>query len=138
MKFDAENTNKYFSFPIEQEHIEYLKHQQIASAEYLESLQQNQYGYLRENMLLIQGKPYCLDCILGASSESICDLIGTNDLYNLSAEVGTVFAVLLGDDYLFFKPNDPTVYFCCRDTDEIIPIADSYLELQKKIQYEEK
>ncbi len=137
MKFDFENTKKFFSFPIDQKYFAYLKCRQIVSNEYIEALQKEQYGYLQENMILIQDQPYCLDCILGASGEAICDLMGTNDLYGLSAEIGTVIAVLLGDDYLFFKPNDPTVYFCCRDTDEIVPVAGSYSELQTKIQYEE-
>lgn len=137
MKFDFKNTKKYFLFPVGKSHFDFLADRKIGSVQYFEALRNGQYGYLLENVILIQNRPYCVDCILGRSKESICDLIGTNNLYGLSADKGTAFATLVGDDYLFFKPNDPKVYFYDRDTDETILVAANYNGFTELIKDEE-
>jgi hypothetical protein len=64
--------------------------------------------------------------ILGPSKTDIYDIIRVNQIFGIEPKEGTIFAITLGDDYLFFKPDDSAVYFFCRDTEEDIKVADNY------------
>ncbi len=72
------------------------------------------------------GVAYNVSYILGASKTDIYDIIRVNQIYGIEPDEGTIFAIIRGDDYLFFKPNDAAVYFFCRDTEEDIKVAEDY------------
>lgn len=138
MLFNTELSIEHFIFPISKEYFDYLQERKIDSPMYYEDLRNGRYGFLKENMIEIQGQSYFIDCILGCSQEPIFDLIGTNELYGMSAFEGTIFAVFLGDDYMYFKPMDSRVYLKKYHEDIEIVLTESYEELIEKITYKEK
>ncbi|MBQ6520495.1 MAG: hypothetical protein IJI14_17405 [Anaerolineaceae bacterium] len=133
MKFNIIQTKESYVFPIPELYFTYLNERKIISEGYQKALRNDSVGILEENKIIIQNKPFCVNCILGKSSESIFDIIGTNKLYGLNPEEGTVFAVLYGDDYLFFKPDDKRIYYKSISSDEIIPLASCYTEFLSMI-----
>ena len=137
MKFNVPETKESFTFPVSNRYYSFLDGRRIVSTEYLEALKNGCVGIMLENTIIIQESPFCLNCILGESSENIFDIIETNKLYNLSPDDGTAFAVLYGDDYLFFKPNDSRVYYRSISTDKVVLLANSYSDFLSLIRYED-
>ena len=137
MKFNKKETKESYIFPVTGKYYRYLAEREVISKEYKEALEGEQVGILMENVVIIQKKPFCVNCILGESNESIFDIIGNNEIYKLSKETGTVFAVLYGDDYLFFKPQDPHVYYKSISTDEEVLVANTYKDFIELIWFEE-
>ena len=137
MKFNQRDTDESFIKPISEEYFDYFKEREIVSDEYFRALRNGEYGILEENMLLINNTPFCLNCLLGESKESIFDIRGTNSLYGVSKDEGTAIAVLYGDDYIFLKPNDPKIYYKSISTDEELLIADTYNGFIKKLSFQE-
>lgn len=138
MIINKEETMESYETTISEKYYRFLEDRKVISKEYFSALRSGQFGILCENVLIIQGKPYCLNCILGQSDESIYDIIETNKLYGLSKDDGTVFAVLYGDDYLYFKPNDSKVYYKSLSSDEDFLVSNSYKEFLSKIDYQEE
>lgn len=126
MKFNVEKTKKYFNDSIQEKHLDFLKDRNITSKGYLQALKEGAFGMLEDNTIQINNEEYIVTYILGSSNESIYDLIRVNQFYDLDPQEGTAFAILLGDDFLFFKPNDEKVYFFYRDTEEVAEIAEDY------------
>ena len=126
MHFNKTETTASFAPTISDKYFRFLDEREVVSEEYRASLKSGLFGILTENVIMIDNKPFCVNCILGESEDSIFDIIGTNQLYAINANDGTVFSVLYGDDYLFFKPNDTKVYYKSISTDEIVTLADSY------------
>ncbi len=126
MKINKEKTRQYFSDAVEKKHLDFLRERDVISKGYIKALKEGQYGMLENNCIYINGEEYIVTYILGASKESIYDLIRVNQFFDLPPEQGTAFAILLGDDFLFFKPYDETVYFFCRDTEEEFVVAEDY------------
>ena len=126
MKINVEKTKKYFNDSIQEKYLDFLKERNIISERYIQALKSGNYGILEDNTILINDEEYIVTYILGSSTESIYDLIRVNQFYDLRSEEGTVFAILLGDDFLFFKPNDEKVYFFYRDTEEVTIVAEDY------------
>lgn len=126
MKIDAEKTKKFFDEAIQEKHLEFLKERNVISEQYVQALKDGTFGMLEDNTIIINGEEYVVTYILGSSKESIYDLIRVNQFYDIPAEEGTAFAILLGDDYLFFKPNDEKVYFFYRDTEEVTEVAEDF------------
>lgn len=137
MIFNQRDTDESFIKPISEEYFDYFKEREIVSDEYFRALRNGEYGILEENMLLINNTPFCLNCLLGESKESIFDIRGTNSLYGVSKDEGTAIAVLYGDDYIFLKPNDPKIYYKSISTDEELLIADTYNGFIKKLSFQE-
>ena len=136
MRINTEETKMYFNDSIQEKYFDYLKERNVISEEYVQSLRNGQYGMLEENILLINKEEYVVSYILGSGKESIYDLIRVNQFYDLAPEVGTAFAILLGDDFLFFKPNDKRVYFFYRDTEKITEVATDYEAFLKQIKFQ--
>lgn len=127
-------TENLFYSTIPQNYYDYLTTRGVISQQYINALQQKQFGILCENTIQIDDT-YSVRYILGASNESIYDLIQTNKLYLMPKEIGTVFAVLEGDDFLFFKPFRPEVFFFYRDTEEEIMLSSDFYNFVNKIKY---
>ena len=138
MMFDEMKSKSLFSRQISDDYIQYLRERKVVSAAYFQALREGNVGVLDENMILINDVPYAVNCILGKSQEAIYDIRGTNDLYQLDPSNGTVFSVLYGDSYLFFKPNDERVFFRSLASDEEVLVADSYDDFINKIKMEDK
>lgn len=138
MKFNKEETENYFNDPVEERYFTYLEQRGIVSSWYIQSLREGKQGVLQDNGIVIADEEYSVECILGSGKIDIFDLIRNNEIYGVSAEEGTVIAILLGDDYLFLKPNDERIYFCCRDTEKVIVVAKDYQELDEMIKYKEE
>ena len=126
MMFDELETKASYIFPVSEKYFGYLKKRKVISREYINTLKSGGVGILTENFILINDVPYSVNCLLGESKESIFDIIETNSLYGLSSEDGTAFAVLHGDDYLLFLPNDAGVYYKSISTDERVLLAKSF------------
>ncbi len=137
MRVNRRETEESYKPIISDRYYKYLDDRSVVSDEYFTALKKGQFGILEENVLIIDESPFCLNCILGESEDSIFDIIGTNSLYNLSKEDGTVFAVLYGDDYLFFKPNDKRIYYKSISSDDEILVASTYNEFLGKIKFQE-
>lgn len=131
-------TKKLFRKRIPKKYFEYLQNRGIISNEYFDSLKNGSFGLLEENVLFIDNKPFCVESILGASTEDVYDIIRTNEIYEIEPTQGTAFAILYGDDYLFFKPNDIRVYYCNRMDAVPVCIAESYGSFINSIQMEEQ
>ena len=133
MKIDREQSKPYFKQRVSKKYIVFLESRNVTAKGYCEHLKQHLYGFPQENAIRIGNDEYSIQYLLGPSNEDIYDLIRDNQIYGMKPEDGTIFAVLLGDDYLFFKPNDDAVYFCFRDTEETIKVAESLEEFEMKI-----
>ena len=133
MKIDIEQSKPYFKRRLSKKYLTFIEERNVTAKGYLELLKSHQYGFMVENSIKIGKDEYSVQYILGPSEEDIYDLIRDNEIYGIKPEEGTIFAVLLGDDYLFFKPNDDAVYFCFRDTEEIIKVAESLKDFEKNI-----
>lgn len=136
MIFNLLETNDSYIFPVGKEYFDYLKERHIVSKDYICSLKSKQVGILNENVIMIDNRPFCLQCILGSSDDNIFDIIKTNELYKIKADEGTAFGVLYGDDYLLFKPNDERIYYQSLSGDETIAIADTYKDFIAMIKTE--
>lgn len=136
MKINAEKTKMYFNDSVQGKYFDFLKERNIISESYVQALKKGEYGMLEDNSLIINKEDYVVTYILGSGKESIYDLIRVNQFYGLAPEEGTAFAILLGDDYLFFKPNDKRVYFFYRDTEEVTEVATDYEAFLKQIKFQ--
>lgn len=133
MKIDIEQSKRCFKRQLSQKYLTFLEDRNVTAKGYLDLLKNHQYGFPEENSIKIGHDEYSIQYILGPSEEDIYDLIRDNEIYGIKPEEGTIFAVLLGDDYLFFKPKDDAVYFCFRDNEEIIKVAESLEDFEKNI-----
>ena len=126
-------TRECFKKSITKKYFDYLESRGITCKQYLEALRQKKFGFINENMLNIDGRPYSVQCILGRSDESIYDIIKTNELYGIEPVNGTAIAVMYGDDYVYLMPDDEKIYFmdCCFGKSMII--ADTYDEFISNI-----
>lgn len=136
MKINVEKTHLYFDDSICDKYYDFLKRRNIRSKSYIQALKDGKYGILEDNTILIEEEEYMVTYILGSSKESIYDLIRVNQFYDLDPKEGTAFAILLGDDFLFFMPNDEKIYFFCRDTEEIKEVAADYDSFINLIQFQ--
>lgn len=137
MIINATDTKELFRKKIPQKYLEYLKERKVVSEEYLDSLKNGIFGILEENVLFIENKPFCVECFLGASNDDVYDIIRSNELFELEPQKGTAFAVLYGDDFLYFKPDDTKVYYFNRIDNTSVCIAESYNSLIGLIKMEE-
>ena len=135
MKINVEKTKRYFNDSIQEKYLDFLKERNITSKGYIQALKDGKFGMLEENFIEINNEEYIVTYILGSSNESIYDLIRVNQFYDLNSEEGTVFAILLGDDFLFFKPNDERVYFLYRDTEEVTEVASDFDSFLSQIKF---
>lgn len=138
MKFQKKVTEDTYKRSVSDKYYEYLKSRGITNTNYIKALKNNEFGILIENVVTISDKPFCLNCILGESSENVYDLIETNNMYGLSKEEGTVIAVLYGDDYIFAKPESESIFYKSITTDEVIELAKSYKDFCELIKYVEE
>ncbi len=136
MKINTEKTKLYFDDTVCDKYFDFLEKRNISSKSYITALKDGDYGMLEDNSILIEGEEYMVTYILGSSKESIYDLIRVNQFYDLDPKEGTAFAILLGDDFLFFMPNDEKVYFFCRDTEEAKEVAADYDSFLALIQFQ--
>ena len=136
MEINETDTKKLFRKKIPEKYFKYLQERKVISKEYVEALKAGIFGVLEENILLIDGKPFCVECLLGASNEDVYDIIRSNELYELEPVKGTAFATLYGDDFLYFRPNDTKVYYYNRLNDSSVCIAESYKSLTDLIKTE--
>lgn len=137
MVINESETQKLFKKKIPKSYLDYLHKRNVVSEEYYSSIENDLFGILCENVIFIEDTPFCVECILGASEVDVYDILRSNELYGLKSETGTAFAVLYGDDFLFFKPNDNKVYYHNRAKDYSVLIAESYNSLIDLIQMEE-
>ena len=126
MTINIVKTREHYKETLSESYYDYLLKRGINSTSYIQALRGGLFGVLDENCIVIDGYDYCIRCVLGMSEENIYDLIQTNVLYGLSPAEGTVIAVTEGDDYMFLKPDEDTVYFCFREDEEITRVADNY------------
>lgn len=133
MQIDIERTAEDFGKKITRKYLSFLKKRNVTAPDYIQALKEGAFGYLKDNMITIAGVEYNVSYILGASKTDIYDLIRVNQIYGIEPEEGTIFAITLGDDYLFFKPNDAAVYFFCRDTEEDIKVSSDYKTFAESI-----
>ena len=136
MKINTEKTKLYFDDTVCDKYFDFLEKRNIRSKSYIKALKDGDYGMLEKNSILIEGEEYMVTYILGSSKESIYDLIRVNQFYDLDPKEGTAFAIMLGDDFLFFMPNDEKVYFFCRDTEEAKEVAADYDSFLALIQFQ--
>ena len=134
--FNEKDTKQFFINPIKQQYYDYLLSRGVNHSDYLSALREGNVGILNENVILIGADKYSVNCILGMSNESIFDIIGTNALYGLTPDRGTVIAVLYGDDYIFYKPNDHCLYLSTVSNIEVSVVAESFTEFLTMIHVE--
>jgi len=138
MKINAEDTKEYYNSTVDERHLRFLEDRGINISEYTDFLREGRYGILDYNTVTLCGEECMVNCFLGSSNEGIYDLIRDNEIFGIKPEEGTIFAILEGDDFLFFRPDDEAVYYCYRDTEEVFRVADSFGELLEMIVMDEE
>lgn len=92
-------------------------------------------GFALENEFLINGETHVIDYYLGDSPQLIYDLFNGNQYYETSQDGCLVIAILVGDEFLVLKKDDPCVYYYNRDEWTYTKIADDFVSFQKSIKW---
>ena len=87
---------------------------------------------MNDNILIIDGEEYCLECFLGKSDNTAYDIVSCNKVYGLDDTPVRAIAVLYGDDTICINSLDGRIYFW--NGNDLIKVAENFGEFIKQIQ----